>query len=232
MIESDMTYLLINNNPKVIEKNIVLLANEFLEEHFKKLEDLFAVPDIHIIDGRRNNSIGIEEVKELQNEMKYKPFDNHSQLAIILDSQKLTLQAQNSFLKTLEESSDKTIYILCVNNENNLLQTIISRGKLIYAKGEVEKVENDTSNILELDLVEQFLLVEKVAKDKEASLGLIEDLEKVFKKKLEFEIKNGKIESPKRLKNALDLLNDSKKKIDSNCNKKLVLETLIVSLNT
>jgi len=232
MIESDMTYLLINNNPKVIEKNIVLLANEFLEEHFKKLEDLFAVPDIHIIDGRRSNSIGIEEVKELQNEMKYKPFDNHSQLAIILDSQKLTLQAQNSFLKTLEESSDKTIYILCVNNEKNLLQTIISRGKLIYAKGEVEKVENDTSNILELDLVEQFLLVEKVAKDKEASLGLIEDLEKVFKKKLEFEIKNGKIESPKRLKNALDLLNDSKKKIDSNCNKKLVLETLIVSLNT
>jgi len=232
MIESDMTYLLINNNPKVIEKNIVLLANEFLGENFEKLEDLFAVPDIHIVDGRRSNSIGIEEVKELQNEMKYKPFDNHSQLAIILDSQKLTLQAQNSFLKTLEESSDNTIYILCVNNEKNLLQTIISRGKLIYAKGEVEKVENDTSNILELDLVEQFLLVEKVAKDKEASLGLIEDLEKVFKKKLEFEIKNGKIESPKRLKNALDLLNDSKKKIDSNCNKKLVLEALIVSLNT
>ncbi len=227
-----MTYLLINNNPKVIEKNIVLLANEFLGENFEKLEDLFAVPDIHIVDGRRSNSIGIEEVKELQNEMKYKPFDNHSQLAIILDSQKLTLQAQNSFLKTLEESSDNTIYILCVNNEKNLLQTIISRGKLIYAKGEVEKVENDTSNILELDLVEQFLLVEKVAKDKEASLGLIEDLEKVFKKKLEFEIKNGKIESPKRLKNALDLLNDSKKKIDSNCNKKLVLEALIVSLNT
>ena len=232
MIESDMTYLLINNNPKVIEKNIVLLANEFLGENFEKLEDLFAVPDIHIVDGRRSNSIGIEEVKELQNEMKYKPFDNHSQLAIILDSQKLTLQAQNSFLKTLEESSDNTIYILCVNNEKNLLQTIISRGKLIYAKGEVEKVENDTSNILELDLVEQFLLVEKVAKDKEASLGLIEDLEKVFKKKLEFEIKNGKIESPKRLKNALDLLNDSKKKIDANCNKKLVLEALIVSLNT
>jgi len=134
MIESDMTYLLINNNPKVIEKNIVLLANEFLGENFEKLEDLFAVPDIHIVDGRRSNSIGIEEVKELQNEMKYKPFDNHSQLAIILDSQKLTLQAQNSFLKTLEESSDNTIYILCVNNEKNLLQTIISRGKLIYGK--------------------------------------------------------------------------------------------------
>jgi len=232
MIESDMTYLLINNNQKVLDRNLVLLASKFLGKDFRNMEDLFAVPDIHIVDGRGSNSIGIDEIKALQNEMIYQPFNNSSQLAIILDSHKLTSQAQNSFLKTLEESSDNTIYILCVNNEKNLLQTIISRGKLIYAKGEVEKVIDDTPDILQLDLVEQFLLVEKVAKDKEASLGLIEDLERVFKKKLEFEIKNGKIESPKRLKNALDLLNDSKKKIDSNCNKKLVLEALIVSLNT
>lgn len=232
MIELDMTYLLINNNQKVLENNLVLLASKFLGKAFSSVEDLFAVPDIHIVDGRESNSIGIDEIKALQNEMIYQPFNSSSQLAIILDSHKLTPQAQNSFLKTLEESSDNTIYILCVNNEKNLLQTIISRGKLIYAKGEVEKVVENTPDILELDLVEQFLLVEKVAKDKEASLGLIEDLERVFRKKLEFEIKNGKIESPKRLKNALDLLNESKKKIDSNCNKKLVLEALIVSLNT
>ena len=164
--------------------------------------------------------------------MIFQPFDNASQLAIILDSHKLTPQAQNSFLKTLEESSDNTIYILCVNNEKNLLQTIISRGKLIYAKGDVEKEEENTSDILELDLVEQFQLVEKISKNKEDSLLFIENIESIFKKKLEFEIKNGKIESPKKLKSALDLLNDSKKKIDSNCNKKLVLEALIVSLNT
>jgi len=232
MVESDMTYLLINNNPKVLESNLILLTNEFLGEHFETLEDLFVVPDVHIIDGRGSNSIGIEEIKGLQNEMKYQPFNNSVQLAIVLDSQKLTLQAQNSFLKTLEESSDKTIYILCVNNEKNLLQTIISRGKLIYAKGQIQDTGEDTQDILQLDLVDQFLLVEKVSKSKEDSLQLIEDLEKVFKKKLEFEIKNGKIESPKRLKNALDLLNDSKKKTDANCNKKLVLEALIVSLNT
>jgi len=232
MIESGMTYLLINNDPKVLESNLVLLVNEFLGANFKNLENLFAVPDIHIVDGREGNSIGIDEIKALQNEMIYQPFNSSSQLAIILDSQKLTTQAQNSFLKTLEESNDNTIYILCVNNEKNLLQTIISRGKLIYAKGQVDETKESTPDILQLDLVEQFLLVEKIAKSKEASLQLIGDLEKIFKEKLEFEIKNGKIESPKRLKSALDLLNDSKKKIDSNCNKKLVLEALIVSLNT
>jgi len=232
MIESDMTYLLINNNQKILDGNLVLLVNRFLKMNFVKLEELFGVPDIHIVDGRQQNSIGIDEIKALQNEMIFQPFDNASQLAIILDSHKLTTQAQNSFLKTLEESSDNTIYILCVNNEKNLLQTIISRGKLIYAKGDVEKEEENTSDILELDLVEQFQLVEKISKNKEDSLLFIENIESIFKKKLEFEIKNGKIESPKKLKSALDLLNDSKKKIDSNCNKKLVLEALIVSLNT
>lgn len=232
MIESDMTYLLINNNPKILADNLVLLVNRFLKMNFVKLEELFGVPDIHIVDGRQQNSIGIDEIKALQNEMIFQPFDNTSQIAIILDSQKLTPQAQNSFLKTLEESSDSTVYILCVNNEKNLLQTIISRGKLIYAKGEIQEQEENTQNILSLDLVEQFQLVEKISKSKEDSLLFIQEIENIFKKKLEFEIKNGKIESPKKLKSALDLLNDSKKKIDSNCNKKLVLEALIVSLNT
>lgn len=227
-----MTYLLINNNPKILADNLVLLVNRFLKMNFVKLEELFGVPDIHIVDGRQQNSIGIDEIKALQNEMIFQPFDNTSQIAIILDSQKLTPQAQNSFLKTLEESSDSTVYILCVNNEKNLLQTIISRGKLIYAKGEIQEQEENTQNILSLDLVEQFQLVEKISKSKEDSLLFIQEIENIFKKKLEFEIKNGKIESPKKLKSALDLLNDSKKKIDSNCNKKLVLEALIVSLNT
>ena len=79
-----MTYLLINNNQKILDGNLVLLVNRFLKMNFVKLEELFGVPDIHIVDGRQQNSIGIDEIKALQNEMIFQPFDNASQLAIIL----------------------------------------------------------------------------------------------------------------------------------------------------
>ena len=56
-------------------------------------------------------------------------------------------------------------------------------------------------------------------------------IENIYKKKLEIEIKNGNIDSSMDLKRTLEQIAQSRKKIDSNCNKKLVLEALIVSLN-
>ncbi|MDD4381964.1 MAG: hypothetical protein PHE21_01295 [Candidatus Dojkabacteria bacterium] len=230
MIESTMTYLLINKNKEVLKDNLLLLVNKFLNQKYPNIQDIYSVPDIHILDGASKNSIGIEEVKELQKEMVFKPFGDGVQIAVIFESEKLTPQAQNSFLKTLEESSDNSIYILCVDNEKNLLQTIISRAKPIYIKGEF-KTELINTDILEKDLLEQFQTIERVSKSKSESIDLINSIEDIYKKKLEIEIKNGNIDSSLNLKRTLEEIAQSRKKIDSNCNKKLVLEALIISLN-
>jgi DNA polymerase III gamma/tau subunit len=230
MIESTMTYLLINKSKDVLKDNLLLFVNRLLGKKYENIEDIYSVPDIHILDNSSKNSIGIEDVKALQKEMVFKPFGDGVQIAIILESEKLTQQAQNSLLKTLEDSEDSSIYLLCVNNEKNLLQTIISRAKPIYLNG-VHETEEIGTDIFEKDLLEQFQTIEKISKSKTESLGLINSIENIYKKKLEIEIKNGNIDSSMNLKRTLEQIAQSRKKINSNCNKKLVLEALIVSLN-
>ncbi len=52
-------------------------------------------------------------------------------IGVILDADRLGAQAQNAFLKTLEEPPDKTILILASEHPSSLLPTIISRCHLI-----------------------------------------------------------------------------------------------------
>ena len=165
-------------------------------------------------------------------EMIFKPFGASKQIAIIYEAEKLTTQAQNSFLKTLEESGDDTIYILCVDNEKNVLPTIYSRSKPIYIKqGVLEAATKVKPPILDQDLVEQFGYVDSISKDKVECLKLLTDIEEYFRVELENEIKNDNINSSKAISEQLKYIQETRNKINSNCNKKLVLEALLLFLN-
>ena len=82
-----------------------------------------------------------------------------------------------------------------------------------------------------MDLLEQFNIVEKYSKDKISSLELIDDIESVFKQKLELDIKNGNIDSSKRNMGFLKIIQNSREKISANCNRRLTLEAMMVQLN-
>ena len=223
-----MTYLLISKDPLQQKDYLLQFLTTILE---KEISEILETPDIHILDKREENSIGIEDVKDFVKEMIYKPFGNGKQVAIIYQSEKLTTQAQNSLLKTLEESSDDTIYILCVDNEKNVLATIYSRSKPIYIKQGYNKLEIGKPEIIEKDLIEQFNYVESISKDKQACLDFLSSLEAYLKTELEKEIKNDNINSSRAISNQLKEIRDTREKIDSNCNKKLVLEALFISLS-
>jgi DNA polymerase III delta prime subunit len=165
--------------------------------------------------------------------MKYKPFQEEKQVGIILQAEKLTTQAQNALLKTLEETTETSLYILCVNNERNLLPTIKSRGIVIYSFSQIEKttVEEDLENFLDLDPLEQFNTIEKYSKDKDSSLAFINSLEERFRKRLELDIKNGNIDSSQKNLSLLKTVQKSREKISANCNRRLTLEAMVVELN-
>jgi DNA polymerase III delta prime subunit len=219
-----MTYILVNKSKE--QKPL----EELLAQIYDK--DIYNSPDIHVLDSSEKNSIGIEEVKDFQKEMMYKPFQEKIQVGIIYESEKLTSQAQNALLKTLEESSDSSIYILCVDNEKNLLPTIRSRGKVIYSKISKEKESDNTlDNILEMDLIAQFEIVEKYSKNKGSSLLFVTIVEEIFKERLELDIKNGNIDSSKRNLAFLKIIQESREKISANCNRRLTLESMLMQLN-
>lgn len=83
-------------------------------------------PDITIID-EEEKSIKTETIKEMVKGVYEKPIKSSKKVYIINDSQKMTKEAQNSLLKTLEEPPEYVVIILITENENLLLNTIKSR---------------------------------------------------------------------------------------------------------
>ncbi|MBR6504871.1 MAG: DNA polymerase III subunit delta' [Clostridia bacterium] len=98
-------------------------------------------PDFNIVvpDG---NSIKIEQIRFMQSKAYEKPIISNRKVYIIDEAERMTKEAQNCLLKTLEEPSDYiTIIIICCL-ENNLLSTIKSRCmKLAFNKLDDEEIK-------------------------------------------------------------------------------------------
>lgn len=88
-------------------------------------------PDHLIVGPKKSGSIGIEAIRELKAWAALKPFLSKQKIALIKEAQTLTIEAQNAMLKLLEEPPKRTIIILTVNDQKNLLPTIVSRCQLI-----------------------------------------------------------------------------------------------------
>jgi DNA polymerase III delta prime subunit len=78
-------------------------------------------------------SIGIEAVRELEHFLSLRvPGDKeHNRVVLIEDGDRLTIEAQNALLKTLEEPPAGTIIIMTARHEKGLLPTIVSRVQLL-----------------------------------------------------------------------------------------------------
>ncbi len=112
--------------PSGVGKNTVAreLATTLLE-----MENLFNSPDYIEItpDG---NSIKIAQIRKLQSDILVKPYKSYK-IYVIDEAQKMTVEAQNALLKTLEEPPKYAIIILITNNKESLLDTIKSRCEII-----------------------------------------------------------------------------------------------------
>lgn len=83
-------------------------------------------PDFIVIEAE-GNSIGIEEIRKIQSEIIVKPLYSEKKIYLIADADKMTVQAQNCLLKTLEEPPPYAVLILTTSNYNAILETIRSR---------------------------------------------------------------------------------------------------------
>lgn len=95
-------------------------------------------PDFLIIEPD-GNSIKIEQIREFQRKVAEKPVISQRKVYIINNSDKMTVEAQNCLLKTLEEPPEFVTIILIGTNENNFLSTIKSRCMILH----FEKIKED-----------------------------------------------------------------------------------------
>lgn len=82
-------------------------------------------PDVIEIDGASNR--GINEIRELQENIRYVPLKSRYKIYIIDEVHMLTKEAFNALLKTLEEPPQNVIFIFATTEIHKVLPTIRSR---------------------------------------------------------------------------------------------------------
>ena len=101
------------------------LANKFARSILGKSEDK---DYIDIINYRcKKSSFGVDDIREIVEEINKKPFEGDKKVIIIYDGNKLTVQAQNALLKTIEEPPKGVFIILLCESLELILDTIKSR---------------------------------------------------------------------------------------------------------
>ena len=98
-------------------------------------------PDFYELS-TKEHSIKIEQIRMLQSKLLEKPIVSKRKVYLINDAEKMTKEAQNALLKTLEEPPEYVCIILIVANESALLNTIKSRcTKLMFQPIEEKELE-------------------------------------------------------------------------------------------
>lgn len=108
---------------------------------------------VDIIDYKpKKSSFGVDEVRDIIIEVNKKPYEGDKKVIIIHDGNKLTVQAQNALLKTIEEPPRGVYIIILSESLEIMLDTIKSRSQ-IYKLTPLAKDEmmNYISNLDEKD---------------------------------------------------------------------------------
>ena len=85
-------------------------------------------PDIIRLVHEKPNTISVEDIRtQINSDMGIKPYSSPYKIYIISEAEKMTVQAQNALLKTLEEPPEYGIILILTSSLETLLPTIQSR---------------------------------------------------------------------------------------------------------
>lgn len=92
-------------------------------------------PDIIRITHEKPGTISVEDIRQqLNGDILIKPYSSLYKIYIIDEAEKLTIQAQNALLKTIEEPPVYAVILLLTTNVEMLLPTIQSRCVTLHLK--------------------------------------------------------------------------------------------------
>lgn len=174
-----VSFVIISTDKKKRETYVKAMA---AEQKIDAFDLTFLEKDMS--DKKTTQSIGIEDIKQMQKKIFLKPIKSQTKAVIIEDAQLLTPEAQNALLKVLEEPPAQTIIMLCANSKEALLPTILSRCQIIELETEPLKLkEKDLlelqafiTNLPTLSVGEKLKQAEKLGKDKDKAMLWIEKL--------------------------------------------------------
>lgn len=85
-------------------------------------------PDLIYVTHEKQGNIGVDDVREQINDtIMIRPYSSYYKIYIVDEAEKMTVQAQNALLKTIEEPPSYAVIILITTNQEAFLPTILSR---------------------------------------------------------------------------------------------------------
>ena len=90
-------------------------------------------PDVHFVEAAADKKmISVDQIRELVEEATMRPYEGRAKVFLIDPADGLSVGGSNSLLKTLEEPSRDTTFLLITRSPDLLLPTIRSRSQAIY----------------------------------------------------------------------------------------------------
>lgn len=159
----------------------LLIISSDLNELNMYMQQLTQKEHIHELDVttiKQEKSLGIEEIRNIQKKVFFKPLRSKQKAVVIYSADTLTIEAQNALLKILEEPPSNTYIILLAKTDTSFLPTIISRCKVIVLNQRLPDIPEETLLSTQQALQEiaanplgvAFKKAQDLAKDKEQAL--------------------------------------------------------------
>lgn len=89
-------------------------------------------PDMVVVEPEGRQSIGVEQARATIGQAVRTPVEATRKVFLVPDADLMTEQAANALLKTLEEPTPTTIFVLVVQSEDALPSTIASRCRTVH----------------------------------------------------------------------------------------------------
>lgn len=217
-------------------KSLIISTTDksFIEAKISMLKDILNItqeihPDQHNISPINGTSIGVKESKSLIKWSELKPFQAKGKLGVIYQAELLTVEAQNSLLKLLEEPNNFTQLVLVVNNYKKLLPTILSRCELIEHRDN-NQIKFNTHNFSNKTMVEKLKIVDTMLTIKDKTKQQ-EEITNLLTGLIQQE-REGMFHSKEYVKHSRNakIVHETAIKLSKNASKRILLENLIFNL--
>ena len=125
----------VKSKPKSID--FITDFRQFLKENpYGSLFDWYQLLGVK----NKQGEIRVDDAQEILKSLALKSYEGGYKVIIIWMADKMNIAASNKLLKLLEEPTDKTVFILISENEEDIIQTIRSRCQVVHFNAFPEKI--------------------------------------------------------------------------------------------
>jgi len=105
-----------------------IIEGKYPDVHAITLDSTGAAEDVEAVDEeRRRTRISTEQIEDLQHAATLPPFEGRWKVLLVENADRMSAEAGNRILKTLEEPPAHVVWMLLAEDEDRLLDTVVSR---------------------------------------------------------------------------------------------------------